>query len=103
MGQDFNSLNLDPLLATEVIRLVGMRDYEINIPQRYNQLRDIVTFLQASSNPRAEVLKVLSKASGDKLDSVWTYVELQKEKHSRLQKLDPRDFEPDIEEQLRKG
>jgi hypothetical protein len=104
MGQDFNSLNLDPLLATQIIRLLGMREYEINIPQRYNQLRDIVTYLQHSSNPRAEVLKVLSKSyGGDRLDTVWTYIELQKEKDNKIKQLDPKDFEPDIEAELKQG
>jgi len=103
MERTFNSLNLDPLIATQVIQLVGMKDYEITNPQRYNQLRDIVTYFQ-DKNARFEILKVLSKNRGmDKLDAVWTYVALQNEKRAKLQTLNPSNFEPDIEQQLKQG
>jgi len=104
MEPSFTSLNLDPLIATQVIGLLGMKEYEISNPHKYQQLRSIVTYFQTKDNPRFEILKVLSKNPGmDNLTAVWTYVELQTEKQNKLQKLQPDDFQPDIEEQLRKG
>lgn len=104
MGQQFDSLNLDPLAATEVIGLTGMQDYELNNPKRFAQLRDVVSYLSEKKDLRRNVLNILSKSHGtDKLDAVWNYVELQKTKSNIVSKLDPQDFSKDIADEIESG
>lgn len=89
--------------ASQIIELLGIAPYELDNPHRYNRLQDIATYFKGKPEMRSKILQIISKAHGDKLDAVWTYVELYNEKIRALQKLDPQDFAEDIEEQLKTG
>lgn len=97
------NLSFDPLIGTEIIDLLGMSDYEVENPKKYQQLRDVVSHFQADDNRRYSILKILNGKHGDKLDVLWTYVQLQNEKTRKLQTLNTEDFEPDVAAELTKG
>lgn len=83
--------------------LVGSAYYDVNNPKKLNQIRDIVNFFQDLPNHRYQILKVLSNKSGDKLDMLWTYVALQREKQAKTQQLNPEHFETDVAAEIAKG
>lgn len=89
--------------ASQIIELLSIAPYELDNPRRYTQLQDIATYFKGDPGMRSKLLQILSKAHGDKLDAVWTYVELHNEKARALQKLEPSQFAEDIEEQLKSG
>lgn len=99
----FSSNQLDPLVASEVMELLGSAHYDVNNPRKLNQIRDIVTYFKDKPNHRYQILKVLSNKSGDKLDILWTYVALQNEKASKTKSLDPELFEADVATELTQG
>lgn len=99
----FDTNQLDPLIASEVMELLGSAHYDLNNPKKLNQIRDIVTYFKNVPNHRFKMLKVLSNKSGDKLDILWTYVALQKEKEEKTKTLNPEHFEPDVASEIAKG
>jgi hypothetical protein len=89
--------------ASQIIELLGIASYELDNPKRYSQLQDVAAYFKGDPSLRTRILQILSKGNGDKLDSVWTFVELHNEKARALQKLDPAQFAEDIEEQIKTG
>ncbi len=89
--------------SSQIIELLSIAPYELDNPRRYSMLQDVATFFKNQPDMRSKILQILSKGNGDKLDSVWTYVELHNEKARAIQKLDPTQFAEDIEEQLKTG
>lgn len=101
MAQNFTSLRIDPIAGTEILDILGLSTYDLDNPKKYSMIREVVEFYKGQ-NARGSILRILSKQPYmDKLDAIWTYVQLQKEKQEKLQQLEPTDFEPDIEEQLK--
>lgn len=83
------------------MHLLGIVPHETSDPRKYQQVKEVVSYFSDTPNYRYQILKVLAKSSGNKLDAVWNYVALQNERISHLQKLDPSDFSQDIEAQLK--
>lgn len=97
------NLGFDPIIGSEIIELLGLADYEVNNPKKYQQLKDVVDYYATDDNRRFSILKLLAGKQGEKLDIVWTYVELQREKQAKVQSLNPQDFEKDVAEEITKG
>lgn len=95
---DFNSE-----IGTSIIHAMGLDPSHLSNANIYSKVKEVVQFFERASNPRMEVLKLLSRKNGDPLDIAWTYVQLKKEKQALINKLNPQDFEPDIAEEIVSG
>lgn len=100
--KQYSTYNYDPLEGAEVMTLMGLDPARLSIPRIAAQVREVVTFFAGKTDRRSQILKQMMK-SGDKLDNLWTYVQLQKEKASKLETLNPEDFEPDVAAQIVSG
>lgn len=94
--------NFDPLEGAEIMTLMGLDPARMSIPRVAAQFEDILRHFAGSPDKRQTILKVMMK-SGDKLDNLWTYVQLQKEKQAKLQNFNPEDFEPDVAKEIVSG
>lgn len=99
----FNYSGINPLLLAELSELLSLEPNDIDNPRRFNQLKDIAEHYSDSPTLRRDVLRVLNGKSGDRMDLLWTYVELEKAKKVQLAKLDPVDFDPDVAEEIVSG
>lgn len=92
----------DPLDGAEIMSLMGLDPGRMAIPRVAAQFQDIVKHFSKSPDYRMKILKVMMK-SGDKLDNLWTYVQLAKEKEAKLAVLHPDDFEQDVAQEIVDG
>lgn len=97
-------MNRDMTKVGDIIFLLGLSEYDLDNNRKYNQLQEVADYFANDPNPRYQILKILNKKhNSDKLDSVWQYVSLKKERVEKLAKLDPKAFERDIEQELKQG
>lgn len=92
----------DPLDGAEIMSLIGFDPGRLTIPRIAAQVQDIIKHFTKTPDYRMKILKVMMK-SGDKLDNLWTYVQLQKEKEAQLSILRPDDFEQDVAAEIVSG
>ena len=101
---DFSSLSTSTEEGAEIMTLLGLAHYDLDNPRKFSMARDITSYFSGQPDARSQILKIISKGHGqDKLDMVWTYVELQKEKQNAIKELNPEQFAEDIEEQIKTG
>jgi len=93
----------DPIYNADVMSAMGIDPNHLQNAGIYGRVKDVLDYFQGRKNPRQEILKLISTKTGNPLDTVWTYVQLQKEKQARLAKLNPEDFEPDVAEEIVAG
>lgn len=92
----------NPLDGAELMSIIGISADDLNIQGRAGKVQEISRYLETIKNPKYTVLKLVQgKNSADKLEVVWSWVQLQKERERHINQLNPQDFTPDIEEQLR--
>lgn len=89
--------------SSQIMELLAIAPYELENPRRFSMLQDVAKYFKGRPDLRSRILKITSKHYGDKLEGLWSFVELENEKQRAIQKLDPSQFEEDIEEQLRTG
>jgi len=101
---DFSSLSTSTEEGAEIMTLLGLAHYDLDNPRKFSMAKDITSYFNGKPDARSQILKILSKGMGqDKLDIIWTFVELQKEKERAIKELDPDHFEEDIVEQIKTG
>lgn len=89
--------------SSQIMELLGVAPYELDNPRRFSMLQDVAKYFSGRPDLRSRILKITSKHYGDKLEGVWTFVELENEKLRAIQKLEPSQFTEDIEEQIKTG
>jgi len=99
----FNNLSTTTEQSADMMTLLGLAHYDLDNPRKFAMFQDVTKHFGSIPNWREKMLRILSKGYGDKLDNVWTYVELQNEKARAIQQLDPSQFAEDIEEQIKTG
>lgn len=88
----------------DVFSLIDVEPNDFSSPSRSAKLQDISAYFSGKPNPSRDVLRILSKdRRSDKVDAVWLWVKLQKDKEAALQKLNPDDFTDDIAQELKNG
>lgn len=88
----------------DILTIMGVAPNDLENPRRLQMIEEIVGFYKGNEGAKHDILKVLSKdRREDKLDAVWIYTRLKKEKQERIQKLRPEDFVEDIEAELKRG
>lgn len=94
-------LNLDSL---ELMNLIGMSPRELDIPSRFARFQEVVGYFNQFKNPRSKILNLVFKhPSADKLETLWGYVKLEKEKRDIIHSLDPDEFDAAIKSELERG
>lgn len=97
---DIASLETDPVEGAEVMNLLGVSGDDLNIPGKYSKIKDVISYFKGRRDTRYMILKTISGKHGEKLDILWTWVQLQQEKEKRISKLNPTDFTEDIQKEL---
>lgn len=94
---------MNPLFSSEIITILGIDPNSLDNAYLYNRFQSILKYFESRDNANNEILSILSNKSGNPLDIMWTYVQLQKAKQAELQKFSPDDVAPDIAEEIVQG
>lgn len=100
--KQYSTYSYDPLIGAEIMSLMGLDPAKLDIPRIAAQVHTVIKYFADRPDRRTHILKVMMKP-GEKLDNLWTYVQLQKEKTLQLAVLDPNDFEPDVASEIVSG
>lgn len=112
MSKQFSFLNFDPIIGTDIMNLVGADATKLAVPSFFKRVSDIVAYFGSKPDYRYQILKLLSSkpllytefnTKGDKVDSLWTYVQLQNEKAAKLKEFEPKDFGEDVAKEIVSG
>lgn len=94
--------NIDPIRGTELMSLLGVEYYDLDSPKKFQMFSDISDYFQGNRDMRFQVLKVISsKPFANKLDMVWGYVQLAKERRDKIRSLNPEHFTEDIQKEIK--
>lgn len=83
----FDSLNISPVFATQLMSALGLQTYELDDPVRFKRLEDIVRKISLSPDPMFLISRLTTGKQVDKLDHVWGYLELQDRLDSKMQEM----------------
>jgi hypothetical protein len=97
--------NYDPIIGADIMSMLSVSGEKLDSPYTFGRVREITEYFSSKRDYKYEVLKVLSSkiAQDDKLQALWSYVQLQKQKHAKLKDFDPNDFENDVVSELNTG
>lgn len=90
--------------SAEIMALLTVDPSDLVIPAKHRKVQDIIKFFKDKSNIRGQILKVLNRDNReDKVDAVWVWIELQKQRAEKIGALNPEDFVQDVHEQIKSG
>lgn len=95
--------DFDPIIGTDIIHAMGIDPTHLANASVYNRVKGVIEYFKNSPTYRQDVLRVLSKKQGKPLDTAWTYVQLQREKQKQIKRLDPKDFDKDVAQEIVNG
>lgn len=102
MADVYSSLGFDPIEGTEIMELLDLGLDDTKFHKSYNKIRDIIKYFQGRDDKRKTILKILSsRRHDDKLDAVWTYVQLSNEREAVIGRMNPEDFAENVQEDLK--
>lgn len=84
MEENFNDWGIDALTGTEIMRLTGITPTDFVDPVRYQRFRDVIQHLKGIPDKEFYITKITLGKNVDKLDHLWSYVELEKRKAFKL-------------------
>lgn len=87
MLEAFEDLGVDAITGTEIMSYAGVSPDEIQDPVRFERLRDIIDYVKKLPDRRYFVSKVTAGRDGERLDHLWGYVELHKQRESKLSEI----------------
>src|ERR1035441_5145459 len=94
-------LDLD---SYDIMNLLSMAPSELDNPKRFAQFEEVNKFFSGHKDTRSKILNVtLRYPSRDKLDTIWSYVRLHREKEALVKKLVPGDFDDEVKKELEQG
>lgn len=95
----------DPIIGADIMNMLGIGGEKADIPSVFGRVSEIAEYFQSKGDYKYEVLKVLNSriAREDKLGALWSYVQLQKQKNSKIEQLNPHDFGEDVVNELNQG
>ena len=91
----------DPIIGADIMNITGVGGEKMDIAPISAKLHEIVEYF-SGKDYKSEVLRVMV-TGGDKFENLWNYVQLKKQKDSKLKEFDLKDFEPDIAEDIING
>lgn len=102
MNDKFNDLNIDSMAGAEIMSLLGISPIELQNPVTFQRIADIVSYLKNVNDKSFFVNKItVGKPVANKLDHVWSYIELLKNKDIAQSKLS--DAENVVKQYVEKG
>ena len=96
------AVEIDPVEGPEIMNLLSIPTHSLEDPRSFNRIREVVEYFQGKPDRIQSILKIISARPGDdKLDVVWTYIQLRKEMAKKIQELNPQDFTENIQEEIK--
>ena len=97
----FMPTEIDPIAGSEIMELLSIDPSELEDPKRLYRIKEVTEFFHGNKETRWQILKLLSGFSGDRLDRVWTWVQIQGEYTRIIRSLNPEQFTEDIQKDLK--
>ena len=95
------AVEIDPIHGPEIMELLAIPTYALEDPHKFNRIREVVEYFQGNSDRRSQILSIISKRHGDdKLDVLWTWVQLRKEMVRKIHELDADRFTENIQREI---
>lgn len=95
--------DLDIETKAAIIDALGVDETHLANAKVYGRVKAVVDYYLHRPNARMEVLQLVAKQPGKGLDTVWNYVQIQREKSYLLAQMLPEDFEPDVAAEIVAG
>ena len=91
----------DPIESSEIMELLGASFIDVDDPKRYQKIKDIVDHFSGIEDMRHQILRILAhKPSVDPLETVWTWVQLIRERNQTIQGLKKEMFTEDTVKEI---
>lgn len=87
----------------DIMSLLGVEPKDQMSPIRMRRIQEIISYFKDKKNARRDILKILSKDRGDKIDTVWTWAQLQQEKNRVLKSVDRTNLDEEVVSELDNG
>lgn len=87
MERNFSDLGIDPIKGAEIMQLLNVSPFDLQEPAKFQRVRDIVDFLKKYEDYSFLINKITLGKNVDKVDHVWGYIELNKQKQQKLTEL----------------
>ena len=87
IDQQFDSLNVSAIEASDIMATLEMSNHEIDDPVRFQRFKDIIDYVKTVPDKRFFINKAIAGKSVDKLNHLWGYVELNKRKDAKRKEL----------------
>ena len=95
------AVGLNPIEGSEIMELLSVPTYDLEDPHRFLRIKEVVEYFQDKPDRRHQILKIIFNRPGDdKLDVVWTWVQLRIEMEKRIHQLDPKEFTEDVQKDI---
>lgn len=78
--QQFNDLGVDAVIGTELMNLLGLNQYDIMDTPRFIRFQEVIQYFKNQPERSFVINKLTIGKMVDKLDHVWGYIELQRQK-----------------------
>lgn len=92
---------IDPIEGAEIMELLSIDPFELEDPKRFYRIKEVITFFQGNDQKRWQILKLLENNSGDRLERVWTWVQIQTEYTRMIRSLNPKHFTENIQQEIK--
>lgn len=76
----YDDLGIDPIIATELMGILGITVDDLSIPQRFERFKDVAQYIGKFENYPYLIKKLTIAKHVDKLDHMWEWCQLSKEK-----------------------
>jgi len=67
------------LFVTEIMSLLGLNQYDLEDPIRFERFKDVVAYMKEQKNYAYIIKKIVMNKAVDPLDQTWTYIALDKQ------------------------
>lgn len=90
MEEKLNDLGLGTFLGVDIINTVGVMPESLDNPAVFEKIKDIADYLKTVPPEHRSYFmnRVTVGKNVDKLDHLWGYVELNKQKDSKMKELE---------------
>lgn len=87
MEKTFEDLGTDAIVGTKLMNLLGISSDDFIDGARFNQFKDLISYFKQNPDMTYIVNKLTIGKPVDKLNHIWGYVELNKQKEEQDKKI----------------
>lgn len=100
----FTNLGIDPIEGTQIVQALNIQPWEFENAIRFHKIKDIVQFFRGNENAQKMIHRLTMNSAGtDKIDFVWSWMQLEGEKQKALGELNPDDFDDTVQAEIKDG